>query len=978
MIWFTLALFVVSFLVTALLAPKPDIENARAGSLNDIQFPRATEDAPIPLVLGRVRMNAPNTLWYGDYSTDKIKEKIKTGLFSSTRVTVGYEYYLGLDLGLCLGPGVRLRQIFIDEESVWTGSTSSTAVTTGSISAKKLFGGYKEGGGWVGDFTFYPGSYDQAVNSYLEGQVGAGNVPAYRGISRIVFENNLIGESSQLRKMSFVLDKYTDDLGLSNDGKIGDDINPAEAIYQILTDEWSGLGIDATRIDTTTLTAIGEVLYTEGNGCSVLVTSAAEGKKVLTEILRQIDGIIFQDPETGDISFKLIRQDYTVGDLPTYDESDILSIKNFTKTSWEDVVAQVKVSYPQRDKESSAVAVSQDMATANMVGRMRTANVSFPFCYEPALANELASRERAQQSVPLFRMTLEMNRNGYSLRPGDVFRVSWPEYGISQIVMRVQKHDLGELLNNKVVIDCLQDVFAVGSTVFATPEETSWEEPETEPTDILTEEVVEMPYFYGSRIETPVVDGKANVIPFPLKPSDASSSFDMFAGTVTDELEIREVANIDYPPSGTLQSDYAQDAGLATGLDSTGFVLENVSGTFPTGQSLADIRTGEVGILYVDGEWMAYLSAVVSGDTTVSNVYRGIFGSQVKEHSSGTRVWALSIEQLGTGVLSLDLDEQSTVYYKLLDRVGSLAQLEDDVSESSLALDATGIHDRPLRPRFAQIDGERENILIEDATDVDLTWVNSNRAASQVTIENDATETPDEAETYDIEFYIGGVLNATLSSNGETSPYSIPFSSTTIAETDCEVRIYSRRTGGNTRESIAYAWLPFEMDQALPSPVTNGDFETGDLTGWTSDNGDFIADDGTTYGDAVSSAYEGTWMACTGSTAGDILRQNVDVSTHATAIDAGSVDVDLTAYLVGIGADRARLRLRWLDGTLSQVGSDVVGSWASPESFSEETLNGSVPATTRYVQIGLEGQRQGGGSTANVYFDAVSLQLNGV
>ena len=63
MIWFTLALFFVSFVVTALLAPKPHIENARPSSLEDVKFPRATENAPVPLVLGRVRMRAPNTLW---------------------------------------------------------------------------------------------------------------------------------------------------------------------------------------------------------------------------------------------------------------------------------------------------------------------------------------------------------------------------------------------------------------------------------------------------------------------------------------------------------------------------------------------------------------------------------------------------------------------------------------------------------------------------------------------------------------------------------------------------------------------------------------------------------------------------------------------------------------------------------------------------------------------------------------------------
>ena len=818
MIWFALALFVVSFLITTFLAPKPDIEDARASTLDNVQFPRATEDAPYPLVLGKVLMKGPNTLWYGDFDTIPIKEKIKTGLFSSTTVIVGYRYFLGLDMGLCMGPGVAIHDIIIDEESVWSGNVSASG-TAININAPNHFGGYKEGGGFIGTLRFYAGGFSETVNPYLEGVIGSGNVPAYNGLARLVFEQPEIGESAQLRKTAFVVSSYTNDLGITGgSGTVNtDDINPMEAIYQIMTDDWRGLGISADDIDATSFLAAAETLFTEGNGVSVQVTTAAQGKKVISEILRQIDGILYQAPTTGKFTIKLIRDDYVVEDLDVYNEDDIVTVRNFTKTSWEDVVAQVKVSFPQRDRESNAVAVSQDMATAGMIGRLKTVTQSFPFCYDKTLANKLASRERAQQSVPLFRMTLEMNRNGYTLVPGSVFKMSWADYGITEIVMRVKQHDLGELLNNKVVVDCIQDSFALDTLVFADPADSTWVRPVTNPTDILVSTIVEMPYFFGSRLNAPVIDGRANVIPFPVRPSASSSGFDMVEGIATGDanLDIRDRTAIPYPATGTLTAAYDLTAGIATGYDATGFTLENVLGSFPASTPLADIQAGEGGLLYVDGEWMGYTGSVTTSTVNITGVYRGLFGSQVKTHALGTRVFALSLEQLGTGILSLDLTETSTVYYKLLDRVGSLAQDITEVSESSQATNAGGYHDRPLRPRFLEIDSNRTGIVINDITDATLTWRASNRASSVVPIENDAAETPDESEVYDVEVYVGGVLNGTFSSDDETSPYTLPFSSTAINETNCEVRVFAKRSGGNLRESAAYAILPFELNQVF-------------------------------------------------------------------------------------------------------------------------------------------------------------------
>ena len=90
-------------------------------SLDPENFPRATEDAPVPLVLGCARVKGPNTLYYGDFRSEPITEKIKVNIFKSKRITVGYKYYLTMDMGICLGPGGRLKKIWIDSEEVVSG-----------------------------------------------------------------------------------------------------------------------------------------------------------------------------------------------------------------------------------------------------------------------------------------------------------------------------------------------------------------------------------------------------------------------------------------------------------------------------------------------------------------------------------------------------------------------------------------------------------------------------------------------------------------------------------------------------------------------------------------------------------------------------------------------------------------------------------------------------------------------------------------
>ena len=70
---FQLLLLVVSYFVSAALAPKPP--KPKPAALDDFDIPVAEQGRPIPVVFGEVLLTGANLLWYGDLRTTAIQEK---------------------------------------------------------------------------------------------------------------------------------------------------------------------------------------------------------------------------------------------------------------------------------------------------------------------------------------------------------------------------------------------------------------------------------------------------------------------------------------------------------------------------------------------------------------------------------------------------------------------------------------------------------------------------------------------------------------------------------------------------------------------------------------------------------------------------------------------------------------------------------------------------------------------------------------
>ena len=722
--WFLVVLFVGALVASLLLTPKPKFENARASGLNDLQYPRAQEGAPVPLILGRVKMPGPNTTWVGDFKAVAIKKKQKTGLFSSKKVIVGYTYYIGVDLALALGK-CTLHKIVNDKTTIWEG-TASADENTIPINLPNLFGGPEKGGGMVGTMRYYPGSQSQGKNAYLASKIGADDTPAYRGFAHLVLEGLNIGESNQLRAMWMEMSQYTNGLALGGGMHIvGMDMNPMETLYQAFTLDWGGLDVSPDLLDLDSLRACAQTLFNEGNGMSILVSTPNSGKDIANEVLRQVDGLMYQNPVTGKMVMKLIRLDYELEDLPIFDETNVITIRNFTSKLWEDTVNQVRVKFTDRSQDyKDGTAMVQDMANINAQGRIRSITNAYPAVMSNTLSVDVATRDLSQSSVPLLGASMELNREGAALRPGDPFIWSWDPYGIEMVVMRVKTFDLGALNDNRIVIECNQDEFALDQTVFTVPSSPgSGVVVPNDPAVASPARLVrEGAYFFAASAGVALSPNQTVIIVSAVPPT-GSEVFDVWTSNDAGANYGSSESNIVYTANARLSNAITASAGFTTGI------LATVVITTPSDE-IASVTVDEIlegaGLFYIGQELFAHTSVTNNGDGTFTliNVRRALLDTVPTAHAINDRVWFIE----GDNVIDDAMGGGDTVRVKVTPQTFRDQMLLADAPYDSVVLNYRA--QRPLRPANVKFNGGVAFTQPADAAGSQtITWANRSRLA---------------------------------------------------------------------------------------------------------------------------------------------------------------------------------------------------------------------------------------------------------
>ena len=178
-----------------------------------LQIQTATSTLPIPIIWGQTKVGG-NIVWYTNFQTEGGGGK--GGLFSASTNT----YTADLIIALCEGPISTIGTIWRDQ-SLYT------------LSGLGL--------------TLFTGSSPQSTWGYLESNYPSQAI-AYQGTAFVCAASYGLGDNASIGNHNFEV------LGpLQGTGANGIDADPAQLIFDFLTNPQYGAGFDASKIDMTTL-----------------------------------------------------------------------------------------------------------------------------------------------------------------------------------------------------------------------------------------------------------------------------------------------------------------------------------------------------------------------------------------------------------------------------------------------------------------------------------------------------------------------------------------------------------------------------------------------------------------------------------------------------------------------------------------------------------------------------------------------------
>lgn len=551
---------------------------------------------------------------------------------------------------LCHGPVDKITKIEFDNKQAWSGTSTGGDIT---ISATNLFGGESREGGVSGTINVDMGYPTQAPNSYLSSKLG-GVIPAFRGVVSLVFNQFYMGMNPYIKSPSF----WASRIHVKGNGSpqwydaksaIGEDMNPAHIIRECITDNSWGMGYLDADIDESSFMSAADKLYSEGMGISLLWDASMPIDEFIKEILRHIDGSLFVDRTTGKFVLKLVRDDYIVGDLLHLDENSIEKIIDFKRSTIDELVNSITVVYWNGTTGENDSITVQDIALIGQQQGENNKKLDFPGFTNGTIATKVAERSLRALSSPLATCTLYANRAASSLNIGDVFTISWSDYGISSLTMRVTNIELGALNSNSIKISAIEDVFSISSNIYSPPAGTIWESPSSDPVACPYHSVIEAPYWelvqtLGESAVEQLDPTSGFVVATGTKPSSDAISILLMSNP--NSLGYEEYDVTDFCPTATILSDITE--------------MQSVIPINGNDLDLVDLNTYAI----IDNEIISILAINPSSLT----IGRGVLDTVPTKHSSGSRIF-FSDTSFGTDRFEYSLGEVARI--KLLPTTGN-------------------------------------------------------------------------------------------------------------------------------------------------------------------------------------------------------------------------------------------------------------------------------------------------------------------
>lgn len=676
--------------------------------------------------------------------------------------TIGYHYLGSVLFGIGRGPVNCLTHIRVGDKIAWEGGTSGNAVQP--IDKPDLFGGEKKEGGIQGLFRCFMGSRNQvlpgasAVTAIgLRGPnksasmpdikaLMGGNVGEMRGRHMVFYDGLLSSMTPYIKEWSFR--RWRTTAGWYNnepwypakatiylkDGAIRA-MNAAHIIYQCITDPALSRGRSPDELEESSFVLTANTLCSEQFGLCLHWQRSDDVGPFIQTVIDHIGGVLYTDRETGLINLKLIRGDYDPADLPHFDmNSGLLSISEDDSGSSDAITDEVIVTGKDPITDQAIEGRSHNLAVRRFRGGATTAKVDYPGLPTIDLCNRVAQRDRDAAAAGLRKFTVKLDRAGYRLHPGAVFKVSHAARGLDGIVLRAGEIDDGNMVNGEITVKCVQDVFSLPLKSFVTPVENTYsvnQDPMIADAALFEGTYRDLYRRLSTGDMAALKAGDAMAGTVAARPNVVNTGYDMIARAEGD------------PAFGGANNSFFTANGKVTAAitaTDTAIVLEALN------EWDTDLLIGAVA--FVDGEYMG-ITAWDAG-TSTATVKRGCVDTWPRPHEAAVRFW-LTDDDVGTD--KRWYLEGETVQAKVLTKTGSKRLAEADAPQ--LEVELKGRPFRPYPPADVKVDGVSIYATVGAPAEPAVTWVERNRLTQADTAVGffDATVAHEDGTTYRIKIY---------------------------------------------------------------------------------------------------------------------------------------------------------------------------------------------------------------------------------
>ncbi|GHT89931.1 hypothetical protein FACS1894101_1540 [Betaproteobacteria bacterium] len=607
--------------------------------------------------------------------------------------------------------------------------------------------------------------------------VGGQDVPGFRGVTTLYFDGQVSAMSPYVKPWKMRMRRttagwdgdpwYPERAAIPLDDGNGNDIvamNPAHIIYESFTNrDWGG-GVDRARLNDAKFRAAADTLAAEGFGLAMRWNRQGAVSDFIDTVLDHIGAVRRESRFDGLISIELIRDNYDPNTLPIFTEdTGLIGIDSDENAATDGAANEIIIKYTNPVDGEPGQWRERNLAAITSARQILSQTIEYPGLPTAALAGRVAVRELNNRGGHMKRFKVRLDRRGYQIQIGDVFRISSPRRGIQNMVVRAGRVEDGTIDLGTITITCVQDIFGLPTTAMAIAPPAGWVPPDRTPKPVSTRRLVEASWR----------DLAANLDPANLELIDPTAAY---LGILAAQ------------PSG-LSSGYlpetrvgagAWEAHEAESFASTGVLIAALAQTASTapfqltlGSNLDSLIPGEA--LLIDNEICRIKNW--NPATGAGTLARGCVDTVPAPHDAGARVW----RQDDAGFLPVAWTAGTTVQAR------ELTQTSQGVLDPALApvdsLPLVSRQSRPYPPGNFKINGSAYPATIAGALTV--TWSHRDRRvqADQLIDTTAGDIGPEPGTTYRLRLYgqDGSLALTVLSLTGTSYTWTTEDADSTLA-----------------------------------------------------------------------------------------------------------------------------------------------------------------------------------------------------